>query len=59
MARIVAPKKIICKLKINMTSILTRYQIYFNYIREHHCIANKMLAEKCGINVEGITNGSN
>jgi putative transposase len=35
------------------TSILTGYQIYHNYIREHQALENKTPAEKCGIKIEG------
>lgn len=40
-------------LKIKTTPVLTGYQIYHNYIREHQGIGNLTPAEKCGIKVEG------
>ena len=46
-------EKVMRNLKIKTTPILTGYQIYHNYIREHQGIANMTPAEKCGIKVEG------
>jgi putative transposase len=46
-------EKVMRSLKTKKIPILTGYQIYHNYIREHQGIANKTPAEKCGIKVEG------
>jgi transposase-like protein len=46
-------EKVMRGLKIKTTPILTGYQIYHNYIREHQGIGNLTPAEKCGIKVEG------
>jgi hypothetical protein len=40
-------------LKMKTTPMLTGYQIYHNYIREHQGIGNLIPAEMCGIKVEG------
>jgi len=40
-------------LKKNDTPILTGYQIFHNYIREHDGLEGKTPAEACGIKVEG------
>lgn len=45
-------EKVMRSLKIKTTPILTGYQIYHNYIREHQGIA-KMTPAECGIKVEG------
>jgi transposase-like protein len=46
-------EKVMRNLKIKSTPILTGYQIYHNYIREHQGIGNLTPAEKCGIKVGG------
>lgn len=46
-------EKVMRSLKIKSTPILSGYQIYHNYIREHQGIGNLTPAEKCGIKVEG------
>jgi transposase-like protein len=40
-------------LKIKETPILTGYQIFHNYIREHEGLEGKTPAEACGIKIEG------
>ena len=40
-------------LKKNDTPILTGYQIFHNYIREHEGLEGKTPAEACGIKIEG------
>jgi len=35
------------------TPILTGYQIFHNYIREHESLKGRTPAEACGITVEG------
>jgi len=40
-------------LKTKDTPILTGYQIFHNYIREHEGLEGKTPAEACGIKVEG------
>jgi len=40
-------------LKKKDTPILTGYQIYHNYIREHEGLDGKTTAEACGITVKG------
>ena len=45
--------KVMRGLKRKDTSILTGYQIYHNYIREHQALENKTPAEVAGIKVEG------
>jgi len=40
-------------LKKKDTLILTGYQIYHNYIREHEGLDGKTPAEACGIQIEG------
>jgi putative transposase len=40
-------------LKRKDTSILTGYQIYHKYIREHQALENKTPAEVSGIKIEG------
>jgi hypothetical protein len=40
-------------LKRKDTSILTGYQIYHNYIREHQLLENKTPAQVAGIKIEG------
>jgi transposase-like protein len=40
-------------LKKNDTPILTGYQIFHNYIREHEGLDGKTPAEACGIEVKG------
>lgn len=46
-------EKVMRSLKIKKTPILTGYQIYHNYIREHQGIGNLTPAEKCGIKIDG------
>jgi putative transposase len=46
-------EKVMRGLKKKKTSILTGYQIYHNYIREHQSLNGKTPAELCGIKVEG------
>jgi hypothetical protein len=35
------------------TPILTRYQIFHNYIRQHEGLNDKTPADACGIKIEG------
>jgi hypothetical protein len=46
-------EKVMRSLKIKTTPILTGYQIYHNYIREHQGTANMTPAEKAGIRIQG------
>jgi hypothetical protein len=46
-------EKVMRSLKIKRSPILTGYQIYHNYIREHQGIGNLTPAETCGIKIEG------
>jgi putative transposase len=46
-------EKVMRGLKRVNTSVLSRYQIYHNYMRPHEGIANMTPAEKCGIKIEG------
>jgi hypothetical protein len=46
-------EKVMRGLKRKDTSILTGYQIYHNYIREHQALENKTPAEVSGIKIEG------
>jgi hypothetical protein len=46
-------EKVMRGLKKVDTPILTGYQIFHNYVREHQGLENKTPAEKCGIKVEG------
>jgi hypothetical protein len=45
-------EKVMHGLKVD-TSVLPGYQIYHSYFRPHEGIGNVMLAEKCGIKIEG------
>jgi putative transposase len=40
-------------LKIDITTILTGYQLYHNYVRPHEALNGKTPAEACGIKIEG------
>ena len=40
-------------LKRKRTPVLTGYQIYHNYIREHEALNGKTPSEACGIQIEG------
>jgi hypothetical protein len=40
-------------LKTKETPILTGYQLFHNYIREHEALNNRTPAEACGITIEG------
>lgn len=46
-------EKVMRGLKRQDTKILTGYQIFHNYIRQHQGISNNTPAEKCGIKIEG------
>jgi transposase-like protein len=46
-------EKVMRGLKIKDTFILTGYQIYHNYIRQHQALENKTPAEVSGIKIEG------
>jgi putative transposase len=46
-------EKVMRGLKRNDTTILTGYQIYHNYIREHQGLQGKTPTERCGIKIEG------
>lgn len=46
-------EKVMRGLKKKDTPILTGYQIFHNYIREHEGLEGKTPAEACGITVEG------
>ena len=46
-------EKVMRGLKRKYTTILTGYQIYHNYIREHQGLNNKTPAEASGIKIEG------
>jgi len=46
-------EKVMRGLKTKDTPILTGYQIFHNYIREHEGLKGKTPAEACGITVEG------
>jgi transposase-like protein len=46
-------EKVMRGLKKTDTPILTGYQIYHNYIREHESLNDKTPAEVCGIMIEG------
>ncbi|MGC2429278.1 MAG: hypothetical protein WA421_19765 [Nitrososphaeraceae archaeon] len=46
-------EKVMRGLKRKDTTILTGYQIYHNYIREHQGLNNKTPAEASGIKIEG------
>ena len=46
-------EKVMRGLKRKDTTILTGYQIYHNYIREHQGLQGNTPAERCGIKIEG------
>jgi len=46
-------EKVMRGLKTKETPILTDYQIFHNYIREHEELKGKTPAEACGITIEG------
>jgi len=46
-------EKVMRGLKRNDTTILTGYQIYYNYIREHQGLQGKTPTKRCGIKIEG------
>jgi len=46
-------EKVTRGLKNDNTPILTGYQIYHNYIREHKGLNGKTPSEVCGIKIEG------
>jgi hypothetical protein len=46
-------EKVIRGLKKNDTPVLTGYQIFHNFIREHEGLDGKTPAEACGIKAEG------
>lgn len=46
-------EKVIRGLKKTDTPVLTGYQIFHNFVREHQGLNGKTPAEACGIKVEG------
>jgi hypothetical protein len=46
-------EKVMRGIKRQDTKILTGYQVFHNYIRQHQGIQNMTPAEKCGIKIEG------
>ena len=46
-------EKVMRGLKKTDTPVLTGYQIFHNYIREHEGLKGRTPAEACGIEIEG------